>query len=292
MQDPTHTPDPPTDDEIDLLDVLVTVAEHIKLLVLGPLLAGLTALGVGFALPETYQSTSLLMVEKSNRQLNVNTMSTLATSATVLDPVAKSLGLLDRGLTIERAREQLLQQVKVSVGRNDKLLSITTTAPKAEQAQLLNRLLLQHLFEQSRPQGAELARLKAWLAQEHASYGRGTKIEENLAGQLGSGKALDKIPEAYSSIFSTNLTRWAVIQTLEAQLAGLQQTDIAQPATLPEQPSMPQKSLIALVAALATGFVLLLFVFARQALRNSIANPKSAAKLARIRRVLGLKFSR
>ena len=71
MQDHTHTPDSPTDDEIDLLDALVTVAEHIKLLVLGPLLAGLTALGVGFALPETYQSTSLLMVEKDGVKMDV-----------------------------------------------------------------------------------------------------------------------------------------------------------------------------------------------------------------------------
>ena len=81
MQDSTHIPQPPTDDEIDLLDLLVTMSEHIKLLILGPLLAGLIALGVGFALPETYQSTSLLVVEKPNRPLNVNTVSTLATSA-------------------------------------------------------------------------------------------------------------------------------------------------------------------------------------------------------------------
>jgi hypothetical protein len=36
----THAPD----DEIDLLDLLVTIAENIKLLVLGPIVAGLLAL--------------------------------------------------------------------------------------------------------------------------------------------------------------------------------------------------------------------------------------------------------
>jgi hypothetical protein len=35
----THAPD----DEIDLLDLLVTIAENIKLLVLGPLVAGLNS---------------------------------------------------------------------------------------------------------------------------------------------------------------------------------------------------------------------------------------------------------
>ena len=36
------------DDEIDLLDLLVTVAENIKLLIIGPIAAGLVALGVSF----------------------------------------------------------------------------------------------------------------------------------------------------------------------------------------------------------------------------------------------------
>jgi uncharacterized protein involved in exopolysaccharide biosynthesis len=292
MQDPAYTPDPSTDHAINLLDALVIVAEHIKLLVLGPLLAGLTALGVGFALPETYQSTSLLVVEKSNRPLNVSMVSTLATSASVLDPVAKSFGLLDRGLSVDQARQQVLAQVNISVGRNDKLLNITTTAPEAEQAQQINRLLVQHLLEQSRPHGAELARLQDWLAREQASYARSIRIEQNLAEQLATGKALDKIPAAYSSVFSANVTRWGTIQTLEAQLTGLQPSDITQPATLPERAIKPQKSLIALVAALAAGFVLLLFVFARQALRNLAANPDSAAKLARIRRAFGLNLSR
>ncbi len=292
MQDPAHIPDPPADDEIDLLDLLVTMTENIKLLVLGPLLAGLIALGVGFALPETYQSTSLLVVEKSNRPLSVNTVSTLATSASVLDPVAKSLGLLDQGLSVERARQQLLEQVKISVGRNDKLLSITTTAPQPEQAQQINRLLVQKLLEQSRPHSDELTRLQAWLAREQASYATSARVEQILAEQLTTGKTIDKISEAYYSVFSANLARWATIQTLEAQLAGLQPSDIVQPATLPERAIKPQKSLIAVVAALATGFVLLLFVFTRQALRNSAANPESAAKLARIRRAFGLKLSK
>jgi uncharacterized protein involved in exopolysaccharide biosynthesis len=290
MQD--TTPDPSTYNEINLLDAVVTVAEHIKLLVLGPLLAGLTALSVAFVLPETYQTTSLLVVEKPNRPLNVTMISTLATSASVLDPVAKSFGLLDRGLSVDQARQQLLAQINISVGRNDKLLNITTTAPEAEQAQQINRLLVQNLLEQSRPHGTELARLKDWLAREKASYARSTRIEQTLAEQQVNSKALDRFPGAYSSVFSANDTRWATIQSIEAQLIGLQPSDITQPATLPQRAIRPQKSLIALVAALAAGFVLLLFVFARQALRNSAANPESAAKLARIRRAFGLKLSR
>ena len=43
-----------TEDEISLLDLLQTIVENLRLLVLGPLVAGLLALGIGFALPATY----------------------------------------------------------------------------------------------------------------------------------------------------------------------------------------------------------------------------------------------
>ena len=51
----SNTPQLP-DDEIDLLDLLVTVAENIKLLILGPLLAGAMALGWASLGPKVYSS--------------------------------------------------------------------------------------------------------------------------------------------------------------------------------------------------------------------------------------------
>ena len=42
------------DDEISLLDLLQTVAENLRLLILGPLLVGLTALGVSFLVTPTF----------------------------------------------------------------------------------------------------------------------------------------------------------------------------------------------------------------------------------------------
>ena len=46
------------EDEISLLDLLQTVADNLRLLVLGPLLAGLLALGVSFALAPTFTATT------------------------------------------------------------------------------------------------------------------------------------------------------------------------------------------------------------------------------------------
>jgi len=56
--------------------------------------------------------------------------------------------------------------------------------------------------------------------------------------------------------------------------------DAAQP---PEKKSKPKKALIAVLATLASGFALLLFVFVRQALRNGAQDEETAQKLQALR---------
>ena len=62
----------------------------------------------------------------------------------------------------------------------------------------------------------------------------------------------------------------AIIQVVDAAVA-------------PERKSKPKKALIALVATLAAGFALLLFVFVRQAWRNARSDPATAEKLSAIK---------
>ena len=60
MTDPTTLP-PEEDDEISLLDLLQVVADNLRLLVLGPLAAGLLALGITFAIAPTFTATTKFM---------------------------------------------------------------------------------------------------------------------------------------------------------------------------------------------------------------------------------------
>jgi hypothetical protein len=55
----------------------------------------------------------------------------------------------------------------------------------------------------------------------------------------------------------------------ERSLRGLSDANLAQPPTIPLQHVAPKRSLISVLAALATGFALLLFVFIRKALANA-----------------------
>jgi uncharacterized protein involved in exopolysaccharide biosynthesis len=61
----------------------------------------------------------------------------------------------------------------------------------------------------------------------------------------------------------------------------IQVVDVAQP---PERKSKPKKALIAVLTTLATGMLLLLFVFVRQALRGAEQTPETAEKMAQLRR--------
>jgi uncharacterized protein involved in exopolysaccharide biosynthesis len=54
-------------------------------------------------------------------------------------------------------------------------------------------------------------------------------------------------------------------------------------ATPPEIKSKPKRALIAILTTLATGFLLLIFVFVRQALRNAEADPEAKDKMAQIK---------
>lgn len=72
--------------------------------------------------------------------------------------------------------------------------------------------------------------------------------------------------------------------------AVIQVVDVAQ---APERKSKPKKAMIAVLATLASGFALLLFVFVRQALRNAAQDDEAATKLHNLRaawaRALGRK---
>ncbi|MEN9762302.1 MAG: hypothetical protein RI906_2128 [Pseudomonadota bacterium] len=64
---------------------------------------------------------------------------------------------------------------------------------------------------------------------------------------------------------------------------------IVDPAVAPEWKSKPKRGLIAVIAALAAGFALLLYVFVAKALRNAAQDAETAAKLSRIRAAIGLR---
>ena len=71
--------------------------------------------------------------------------------------------------------------------------------------------------------------------------------------------------------------------------AVIQVVDVAVP---PELKSKPKKAIIAVLATLASGFALLIFVFVRQSLRNAAQDAEAARKLSALRLAFGRALGR
>lgn len=278
------------EDEISLLDLLLTVSENIKLLILGPLAAGLCALGVSFALPATYESVAILPSDIT-RSLRL---------AAVLDSVVVSQGLA-HGKTVEQARLALDQRIKTAVGKQDKLMTLTVSGDTPGQAQAIAQALLEQSFEQTRPRGSNKERLERQLAQARERLEDAQKAANGLLALLERGYKADlvavkaagtELPRGYADLLTFVTSSQTAVAALELQLEGMTFDQLTQIPSLPEKPVSQKKAMIATLATLGTGFVLLLWVFVRSSLRAAGADPVSAAKLAAIRRALGLTGSR
>ena len=175
----------PQEEELDLLDLILTLVESWKLLLLGPLVAGLLAYGVSSVIPKTYQSQSSIQVERLGSTFTAPVAASLALSADVLRQIAPVAGL-DEGLGAEEIYKKLSKRITVSVGKQDKLLTISTQAHTPENAQKLNQALLDTLFPLSKPRGTEKAQLELQLATETKRLQDSTQLEQETSANLGS----------------------------------------------------------------------------------------------------------
>ena len=122
---------------------------------------------------------------------------------------------------------------------------------------------------------AELANLRAQLAKQD-------RQDTAPAGQDKGGDYVSNYRnfKYYETLFELFAKQYELARVDESREgAVIQVLDAAQP---PERKSKPKKALIAIIATLATGFALLLFVFVRQALRNAGDNEETASKLTRL----------
>ncbi len=105
------------------------------------------------------------------------------------------------------------------------------------------------------------------------------------------GFLTESAPDIKQAMNELSVLREQLARVDEAREGAVIQ--VVDPATPPEKKAKPKKALIAVIATLAAGFLLLLWVFVRQALRSAAQNPDSAAKIQGLRlatrRALGLR---
>lgn len=379
------------DDEISLLDLLQTVAENLRLLILGPLLVGLTALGVSFTIPPTFTAkTSFLPPQQQNSSAAtmLNSLGALGglagaaagiknpsdqylsfmKSMTLQDALIDKFDLMNRYEAQYRthAREALEANSRIASGKDGIItVEVDDTDPQiaadmanayvAQLETLMSRLAVteaqqrRQFFElqlettkqklteaeialsqtgvssdvlksapataiagvaelqaQVTAQEVRLGAMRGYLAETAPEFKQALTALASLRAQLAkqsqssrtsgtraegsSGGAQDdyiaryrdfKYQETLFELFARQFEMAKLDESREG--ATIQLIDAA---TAPELKSKPKKALIAVLATLATGFLLLLWVFVRQALKNAAQDTESAQKLAGIRAAL------
>ena len=282
----------PPDDEIDLLDLLVTISENIKLLVLGPLLAGLLALGVTSGLTPTYESGFVLnadkkwvvdsveidLVKPELLKFSIESPGTLKAAAQLL----QTAGRADLAVAVSSGA------VSVSAPRNTTQVKVALQSAEAADAHAMAKALLQAALAAPQVQGSTLIKLQDELAKDQAALTNARTMETRLATRLQSDQ--DPSPSLvtdYNNLLRAIIELSARVDFAQARLDGVTEDDVVSSPSLPTQPIKPKATLVTAVTVLATGFALLLWVFVRKAVQGAAINPESAAKLARIRQAFG-----
>lgn len=278
-----------TSGEIELLDLLIVIAENLKLLVIVPLLIGLAALGAAFFIPPTFESQSILNPNKAGVTAPGQLLASYIKSADVMKTVANELQF-EPAASTEQRYKHLEKLVSVSVGKQDQLVTLKTQGASPERARLINTTIWKHVLPLTIPRSTELTRLQTQLQSEKERLQSSERLEASTAKLLSSGHAnAEGTARLYGELLTANSARLSTIATLEAQLEGLTEENLAQQATLPDAAIKPKKALIAVAAVLGSGCFLLLFVFVRHALGTARQDADLAGKIHRIRCAVGLK---
>jgi uncharacterized protein involved in exopolysaccharide biosynthesis len=279
------------EDEISLLDLASVITENLRLLILGPLLCGVIALGITFIMTPTFTAKTTILPPSQGGGASsllgaLGGLGDLAGAAagiknpseqyvaylksdTLRNELIKKFDLqkrYDKEFLFE-TRDELNKLVQISVGLNSGLISIEVDDEDPVFAAKLANAYVDELRVLT-------GKLAAVVAKDQREF-----LEEQVA-------------EALKKNYQSPMVREMVIQGLirsyetariDEQKNGpmFTQVDVAQP---PEWKSKPKKGLIAVMVTLVTGFLLLLFVFIRSAFRNASNDPESSKKLALIKR--------
>ena len=273
------------DDEISLLDILVTLAESWRLLVFGPLIAGMLAGGLSFLWPKTFESVAIVrMTEEEVALLH---------AAPVLDPLIEKFGLLaEADGIVDDARQDLKKRLTFTVDKKTKLATITAKARTPDAAQAMGSSAIAAVLKELQVKGQEKELLEKTIAINNRAIVSAEDAIESIQHSLKRVGASDQAQESAiknlaainSDIAKLSQENEQLRQKLEPKGAEV----LVQEASLPQRKVSPKRSLVVLLAVLASGFALLIFVFIRKAWASAAQDAESASKLASIKRSLGL----
>jgi uncharacterized protein involved in exopolysaccharide biosynthesis len=274
------------EDEISFLDILVALAESWKLLVFGPLIAGVLAGILSFLWPKTYESVAIVRMSETELAL--------LNSAPVLDPLIEKFGLLPEFNGIqEDARQYLTKKLVAKVDKKTGLATITAAANTPERAQELGRAAMDALLKELLPKGKNKDQIEQEVLSNERIIDSFADAIEQLQKQIGkagqSNAGLDVVMKYYASLTAEVAKKELENIELKKSLAVRGDEVYVQQASMPQRKVSPKHSLVVFLAFLLSSFALLVFVFVRKAIASVAQDPEKSRKLGAIRDAVSLR---
>ena len=215
------------DEGMDLLDVALPLAQHWKLLLLGPVLIALLALGISYLIPVTYTSRTVFLPPQQQQSTAASALAQLGAlsglvggAAGIKSPADQYVALLQSATVADRlidefklmqvydvdmrfkAREALERNVRITLGKKDGLISVEVDDTSAQRAaDMANR----HVDE--------LRRLTGQLALTEAQQRR-VFFETQLA------QTRDRLTQAQQALQASGFSQGALRADAKASAEG------------------------------------------------------------------------
>lgn len=277
--------------ENGILDFLIVVAENLPLLVFAPLMIGLLAMVGAFALPQSYVSHSTLKMPTSPLAPTPVETALMMVSPQVLNDVIVTLKMYEaRPSAVVLA--ELMRQVRATVSK-DGMVRLDVTTPNPAQAQAISNAVIDRWLKAialSERERVLLEQRRAYLMAAHDSIGR--VMARLVIGDSSLQKSTQVGELNATVVLAADLQARYLddILNINRRLNGLTRDDVVlQSPNLPTHPVAPNKGVIVIMSALVSAFLLLFWVFLRQAWRNMAQDPLGVQKQARLRAALGWK---
>jgi uncharacterized protein involved in exopolysaccharide biosynthesis len=300
MQNPNLRPELPSqsfdDDEPDLLELVAVIAENLKLLILGPLVVGLMALGYTYTQTPVFTARTTIIPPSSQAA---------GAAATILGQLGGLGGL--GGLVVGGAgasgskhmaylnsnllKDQIIRQFDLQKRWGHSHIGQSRSAlGGVEFIEDKKTSLLSIEFTDPDPRFAADI-VNAYVAALSQVLGEVAIVEARERREFLEKQLIEAMKKSYQSPQVRDAVIQGLIQQAEAsRLAERQQNPNITQIDKAEPPSMrsgPKRTKTAVIATLSTAVLLLVFVFVRYAILSAKAKPESAEKLKRIRRVFG-----
>ncbi len=274
------------EDEISLLDILLTLAESWRLLVLGPLVVGVLAGSLSFLWPKTYESVVIARLSEQDLGL-------LGTPA-VLNPVITKFEMqVNTGGIRGETSSVLVKKIASKIDKKTGFATISFAAGSPEQAKELAEAVMQSLLKELLPKGNDKLKIEQIILANERKIEMIQDVLDQMLKQIKKNN-LDDLKNEQNLKYFQSLTA----EVTKVELENLELRNKLMPKgaevyvqspSLPKGKVSPKGGMVVIISVLVSGFALLLWVFVRKSWGQAAKEADNAEKIKRIKAALSLK---